>query len=123
MGFYKTGPGRDPFETTAVLITCNCGDLEHAVEFSYFPQEEWPELLFQFHLTTRRNVFERLWAAIRYVFGYRCRYGEWDTLSMDPGDARDLARFLTEYSEIATNQREKFHSQALAENDNADGLT
>lgn len=115
MGVYKTTPGRDPLETVAIFITSNCGQLEHNVEFSYFPYNEWPELWFNFHLATRRSIFARLWAAIRYVAGYRCRYGEWDTLEMDPGDARDLAEFLIEYSEIATNQREKYHSQAIAE--------
>jgi hypothetical protein len=114
MPVYKTVPGRDPFETTAILTTCDCGRMEHAVHFSYFPDEEWPELWFQFHLV-HRGFFSRIWPAVRYVFGYRCRYGEWDTLTMDPGDARDLAKFLLEYSEIATNQREKYHAQMMAD--------
>lgn len=102
MGFYKTTPGRDPAETVGVLITCNCGSDEHQASFSYFPDDEWPELFLSFRLTTYRNLFKRAWVALRYVAGYRCRYGEWDELGMSPRDARKLAEFLLEYAESAT---------------------
>ena len=100
MSVYKTAD-KDPTETRAILVTCDCGHQEHAVHFSYFPDEEWPELFFEFHLKTWRNIFQRTWAALRYAFGYHCRYGEWDELVMTPRDARQLAEFLLEYAEIA----------------------
>ena len=90
MPVFKIGPGRDPFETTACLVTCDCSCNEHMIEFSYLPDDEWPELYFQFHLSTHRNLFGRVWAAIRYIVGYRCRYGEWDELVLNPKDAKSL---------------------------------
>jgi hypothetical protein len=115
MPVFKCGPGYDPFQTEAILITCGCGVKEHMLKFSYWPDEEWPELFFEFHLSTYRNVLRRLWVAIRYIFGYRCRYGEWDEFTMEPMDARDLAEFLIEYAGIATNQRNKTNDRQREE--------
>jgi hypothetical protein len=115
MPVFRTSPGRDPLETTAVLMLCDCGCKEHMIEFSYWPRDEWPELFFEFHLVTHRNILKRLWVAIRHVFGYRCRYGEWDELVMNPKDAKSLARFLVEYAEIALKQYDKTQAEARAE--------
>lgn len=115
MPVFKSGPGRDPLETTAILMLCDCGCREHMIGFSYWPKDDWPELFFEFHLTTSRNILQRAWAAIRYVLGHRCRYGEWDELVMNPNDAKSLAEFLTEYAEIALKQYDKTQSEARAE--------
>jgi hypothetical protein len=89
----------------AIIIGCECGLSEHRIEASYIPDEDWPDLYFSFHLSTHRGWFRRWWVAVRYLFGYRCRYGEWDTVSLSPLDARALAEFLDDYAEIAAQKK------------------
>jgi hypothetical protein len=56
-------------------------------------------MYFDVHLSTWRGVFRRLWAAIKYVAGYRCRYGEWDEFILSTMDVIRLRSFLEQYLE------------------------
>ena len=29
-------------------------------------------------LAQHKNIFQRTWLALRYIFGYRCKYGHWE---------------------------------------------
>jgi hypothetical protein len=35
-----------------------------------------------------------MWVAIKYVFGYTCKYGHWDCFIMQPKDAQRLKDML-----------------------------
>ena len=61
---------------------CECHSEEHQVSFYY--DEEDKELLIAPHLYTHKNFFKRLWVGIRFAFGYKSRFGEWDCIILDP---------------------------------------
>jgi len=71
---------------------CHCYAEEHAIRFSY--EEEYNELFLSVFLNQYRPWYHRIWVAIKYVFGYKCRYGHWDTWTLkveDAGRLRHLA--------------------------------
>lgn len=85
-------------EQEAIIVRCSCGYSDHAVEFSYFRDEELPELYLAFHLVSYDNVFRRVWRAIQYIFGHKSRYGNWDTVLLRQWDAGLVATFLSEFA-------------------------
>jgi len=74
------------------IMICKCNSLEHQVTFWY--DEEYKELYNQIHLTTYRNFFKRLWCGLKYAFGYRSRYGAWDSTMFKPEDLEKLRKHL-----------------------------
>ena len=59
-----------------------------------------PELYASTFLSPPRNVFERIWIAIKYVFGYKSKYGHFDCFSMAPEDATRFVVLLKKYIKL-----------------------
>ena len=70
-------------------IDCNCGSAEHQFSFVY-DEDVWLEV----HLSQCLNIFQRLYHAIKFIFGYRCRYGNWDCILVDKTDRERIIKFL-----------------------------
>ena len=80
------------------FIRCACHSPEHQIILAYDPDDQdWPELFLEVHLTTWHNPLRRFWVALRYLFGYRCAYGEWDEVVLDLDRAKDIHDFLCDF--------------------------
>ena len=55
---------------------CACFSDEHLLIFNYDPDEG--DLWVDVHLTND-PWYERVWAAVKHIFGYKCKYGCFDT--------------------------------------------
>ena len=75
------------------ILICECNSLEHQVTFWY--DEEDNMLYNEIHLTTNRNFIKRLWYGLKYAFGYKSRYGAWDSTIFKPNDLVKLRRYLS----------------------------
>lgn len=71
---------------------CDCGSDEHRFCITSEDEEDSfaPQLYFHLQLHQHRNIFKKIWVAIKYVFGYECRYGHWDTINISEDDANRL---------------------------------
>jgi hypothetical protein len=49
----------------------------------------------QVQLHQHRSFWERLVVAVKYIFGYECRYGHWDCTSIDMKQGEALISYLT----------------------------
>ena len=59
---------------------CQCHSNEHVFSFVYWKEDDGEKCLaMEVHLTTYRNVFKRIWAAIQYICGHKSNYGHWDS--------------------------------------------
>lgn len=87
------------FDEHSIIINCDCYYPEHGLRMTYFDDDDDYGLIIEVHLTTYKNFFKRIWVALRYVFGYRCRYGEWDEVIVQPESAQEIAQFLTKYAD------------------------
>lgn len=60
------------------VMICSCSSLEHQMVIRGYVDEE--ELYVNFHLYTYDNFFKRLWHGLKYAFGYKSRFGAWDSI-------------------------------------------
>ena len=63
---------------------CCCRSPEHVMHFVLYGPSE-PEICVYTFLQPD-SVLKRIWNAIKYVFGYKCRYGHFDEFLMSPKD-------------------------------------
>lgn len=87
-------------------LECDCHSPEHTLRFSYFEDE--PDTLFiEPHLYNYQKWYQRLWAAIKYVFGHCSNYGHFDCIVLDIKKSRELAAELDEFIFLAENYNAK----------------
>lgn len=87
---------------TRELFICECHSTEHQFLVCYLPGDdkyEYDELSLEVHLTPKHGFWKRLWGAIKYVFGYRSRYGNWDSVIINPDDIDKLHEILEYYKQ------------------------
>ena len=83
------------FDEHSIIVCCACGS-EHQIQLTYYDDPDDWHLMVSIHLV-HRGFFRRLWKAIRYTLGYRCRYGEWDELLLNRRDAEEIVTLLQSY--------------------------
>lgn len=79
------------------LFICKCSSVEHQIVFSYFKDEEDnedKEVYVSIHLVPERNIFKRICNAIKYIFGYKCRYGHFEEFIFNNKDVSKLQRIV-----------------------------
>lgn len=90
-----------------IYLACDCHSVEHITRFSYFEKEP-NEIYMETHITNYMRFWKRLWVAIKYVFGYRSRYGDFDCLIMSASSVvklrNELNTFLKENDKYEKNQ-------------------
>ena len=71
---------------------CQCECSDHTIRFVYDPDEN--DLYTEVQLCQDHNVFERIWLALKYIFGYECKYGHWDCTLLKPEDCKEIKELL-----------------------------
>lgn len=79
---------------TSEFFVCECHSLDHMFQLSY--HKDVPTLYFTVHLATE-TFWRRLLTAIKYVFGYRCRYGDFDEIILSLEKAQELRDHLNKF--------------------------
>lgn len=75
------------------LYTCKCFSLQH----TFFVCADDEDLFIEVHLSPL-PFWKRLGNAIRYVFGRRSPYGDFEEIILGPHDALDLGDRLIEWA-------------------------
>jgi hypothetical protein len=78
------------------IFVCECHSLEHQVTFWY--DEEEDSLFTEVHLITHKNFFKRVLVGIKYMFGYKSRFGQWDEFMFKPEDVIKLKEYVNKIS-------------------------
>lgn len=79
------------------LILCNCGDPEHQVIVTSDEGYAFMEI----HLVHYESFWTRLRYALKYILGYKCKYGAFDEIILRKEDApkfRKIANYLELHS-------------------------
>ena len=82
------GPERFP-------LVCDCGDLEHLLVFQYFPGDEDAVMFVSSHLNPARRWWSRVWTVVKFMFGWRSTFGEYDELVVQSDALERLILFLS----------------------------
>jgi hypothetical protein len=69
------------------LFLCECSSAEHQIITHYDSEDK--QLFLTVHLSNLK-FFERLWLGIKYIFGYKCKYGNFQEFIFNPKDADRL---------------------------------
>lgn len=81
-------------EVDRLIIICECHSPEHQVLFWYDDEDD--ELYCEVHLSDQ-PFFRRLWGGLKYIFGYKSRYGNWDNTIFSPENCKKLRDYLNKY--------------------------
>ena len=81
------------------FFECVCFSHEHTLQFSCDKGEsDYPPSFYtSIFLCQYRNIFKRIWIAIKYIFNYKCIYGHWDCWEIKRDDADRMIKMLEEY--------------------------
>lgn len=79
-------------ESVNELFICQCHNTEHQLIFRY--DTDWEEVFVSIHLIPESNIFRRIWAGIKYIFGHRSRYGCFDEFIFKKSDANKLQKVV-----------------------------
>ena len=77
------------------LFICQCGDPCHQFIISADKDNTEDACAYvSVHLNREHNIFKRMWTAIKYVFGRRSIYGDFDEVIIKPNDAEKLQKVV-----------------------------
>lgn len=85
------------------FLLCLCGHSDHMIILNFEETGDYVECSMEIHLSPL-PFYKRLWRAIKYVCGYRSRYGDFDELIID----RESAVKLRNYFDKAISNKD-FH--------------
>jgi len=83
---------------------CACFSPEHTIRFVIDNDLEDPSLYLEVQLIQYRNFFQRIWVAIKYIFGYRSSCGHWDCWMLDQRDTAGIIDLLQKHQELMKNK-------------------
>ena len=83
----------EEFKEMEIMI-CDCNSINHQAKFYYAKGENYDIFNVLIHLTTYKNVFKRIWYALKYVCGYTSNYGAWDEFIISQDNKVKLYEFL-----------------------------
>lgn len=84
------------------FFECQCYSDEHTLKMVLDADPEYPELFTSIYLNDYRGFFKRLWVGIKYIFGYKCKYGHWDCFCLRQDDADRMIELIQKYKEAYT---------------------
>ena len=80
-----------------LILRCACHLNEHEIDFLYWVNDrEEEEMYISPHLYPH-PFWQRLWLGIKYILGYRSRYGDYAGLVLWKQDIEELRAFLDCY--------------------------
>lgn len=78
------------------LFICECSNVEHQLIFTYFDDETDGDVYMSVHLISESNIWKRIKNAVKYIFGYRSKYGDFDEFIFRSKDLEKLQN-ITNY--------------------------
>jgi hypothetical protein len=81
--------------TTIEHFTCECLSDEHTLRFIFDEEEIWTSVfLNQYH-----SWWMRIWIGLKYVLGYKCKYGHFDCFIMRSEDVDRMMQLLQRFKD------------------------
>ena len=75
------------------VLICQCNSLEHQVTFSWLGNNEDGDVYMEVHLKPF-GLWQRIKNGIRYIFGHRSKYGDFDDMILKKEDAWKLEKIV-----------------------------
>ena len=75
-----------------ILLVCDCSSCEHQLIVRWNNDDD--EVCVSVHLANHRGFWKRLWHGLRYAFGHKSIYGNFDEVIIRKEDAEGLQRVV-----------------------------
>ena len=85
--------------TTQELLLCECSSSEHQMIMKYFNDDNYPAVYVDVHLV-KRSLWNRIKYAVKYIFGYKSKYGAWDEMILCPEHINSLQSVVNHLKKI-----------------------
>lgn len=87
------------------LFVCSCSNIEHQISMVYEVDDEFNDVYCYIHLV-KFSFWERVKNGIKYIFGYKSKYGDFEEFIFNPKDADKLQK-VVDYLKSCDNDRNK----------------
>lgn len=77
------------------IFVCDCHRLDHMFKLSF--DSEDGELYLTCHLNTYNSFFKRIIIGIKYIFGYKSRFGNFDEVVVNVNDKDKLFEIVNAF--------------------------
>ena len=75
-------------------LICQCNSIEHQISFNWIEDKELEgEVYMEIHLS-KLSFWDILKHGVKYIFGYRCMYGDFDEVIIKKEDVHKLERIV-----------------------------
>lgn len=79
------------------FVSCDCRSPEHLLRFTFDTEEK--QIYATIHLADWKTLRKRLWTAVKYVAGYKSKYGHYDEVLISRKEAKALRDNLNDFIE------------------------
>ena len=76
------------------ILICKCHSPEHQILFRWWGDDENGEVYMEVLLNPEYIWWKRIWVAIKYIFGYKCKYGMFDEVILNKKDIPKLEKIV-----------------------------
>jgi len=73
------------------ILLCDCNSTEHQIVISHIEGEN--SVYCHIHLNSR-PFLSRLKYGLKYIFGYKCKYGHWEEFIFAPEHVKELKEII-----------------------------
>jgi hypothetical protein len=81
------------------------------LRLAYDPEDEYREIFIHYFLEDQRFL-RRLWAGIKYIFGFKTKYGHFGEVMIAEREALDLWNFMDDYASKLGEENEETPTDA-----------
>lgn len=82
------------------FLECKCLSDAHTIKFQLDYDDHYVDLYTSIFMDQYRGFFGRMWIAIKYLFGYKCKDGHWDCVMLKVDDTDRLISMLYRYKKL-----------------------
>lgn len=91
------------YESHEKTVVCDCGSMEHIIRFMWWNGTDPQDSVIYVHYFLQNNgFFERVVNAIKYIFGFKSKYGHFGEVLINIDKAEKLSDFLNEFINTKT---------------------
>lgn len=81
--------------TDRFYIECDCDHPEHVIRVT--KNREDSEIYLEYFLSPEYSVIQRIWIAIKYVFGFKTVYGHFGEIALNKAMIEKITEEFSEY--------------------------
>ncbi len=85
------------------VILCECSGAEHQMLIMYDKDDTDPTVYVSVHLT-KKNFWDRVSYAFKYIFGYQSRFGAFDEILLGPKHISPLQAVVDHIKKVEANK-------------------